>query len=349
MAKRKRLTPAQPGFLGAAPETKSMSDPLSEPRASHGAPISSVAGDASARAALDELSDAIQIARDDGRLIERLDIAAIDTHHLVRDRLEQDEDEMAALIDSLRARGQQTPIEVTLLASPAGDMTHGLISGWRRLTALRRLYSEAQDPRFATVKARVILPDSAGAAYLAMVEENEIRVNLSLYERARIGLKAVSEGVFPTPRVALQSLYGATTRSKRSKIGTFMTLVEPLDDTLRFPTAIPEKLGLALAREIQADPGFAPALAARLSEAAPQSAADEARILNTALAGPVDPKKSAPRPTAAPATSADDRRSLQVAPGIQLIHSPSKNRLELSGEGVTADLAAALQDWLKRL
>ncbi len=53
MAKRKRLTPAQPGFLagaGAAPETKSMipgSGPLSAP------PIAQVAGETAASAALD--------------------------------------------------------------------------------------------------------------------------------------------------------------------------------------------------------------------------------------------------------------------------------------------------------
>jgi hypothetical protein len=59
MAKRKRLTPAQPGFLGTAqkaPETKSMPVGMS-------APIAQVAGEASATAALAEVSQALADAR----------------------------------------------------------------------------------------------------------------------------------------------------------------------------------------------------------------------------------------------------------------------------------------------
>ncbi|SDE59263.1 ParB/RepB/Spo0J family partition protein [Ruegeria marina] len=356
MAKRKRLSPAQPVFLDGpvpgqrAPETKSM--PLST------APIAQVAGDASARAALDEMSQAMAAARAQGRMIELLPLDVIDERHLVRDRLEQNEEEMAALVDSLRARGQQMPVEVVPLPDPAGGRTHGLISGWRRLTALRRLYKETSDPKFATIRAMVIAPETAQDAYVAMVEENEIRVNLSHYERARIAVRAMKEGVYPSQRAALQGLFGNTTRSRRSKIGTFILLVEAFDAVLYFPSAISEKLGLALAREMVRDPGFADALKERLVSSPRDSAGAEMQILSRALAerqmppapvpDPVLPERPRLRSTAQNPASGE-RIVTRITKGIEMRFTPDQRRIELVGEGVSDRLAEMLEDWLKSL
>jgi len=353
MAKRKRLTPARPGFLaGGAPETKSLipGGPLPP------APIAQVAGEASASAALDELSREIQSARADGRLIERLPLAAIDEAHLVRDRLTQDEEELGVLMASLRARGQQTPVEVSRLPEPVGEATHGLISGWRRLTALRRLFEETGEARFATVKVLVMTPDTARDAYVSMVEENEIRVNLSLYERARITLKAVEEGVYPTARAALQGLFGSTTRSRRSKIGSFMVVVEALDGALAHAAAIPEKLGLALAGEIQDDAGFAPALRARLADAGYRNPQQELRALSAAIgaarqpAGTVGGTGTPDRPRLTvmdgSAQGHDDRRA-DLIPGLTARFSRRDKRIELTGEAVSEGFYLALREWLK--
>jgi len=355
MAKRKRLTPAQPGYLDGAPEVKSA---LGTPMASASAPIAQVAGDSAARAALDELSDLMETARADGRLIERIALDHIDERHLVRDRLEQDEDEMTALMDSLRARGQQTAIEVTALSERPDQRSHGLISGWRRLTALRRLYAETSDPRFATVKALVIRPETAQDAYVAMVEENEIRVNLSHYERARIAVRALREGVFDSQRAALQGLFGSTTRSKRSKIGTFIALVEAFDAVLYFPSAISEKLGLAVARELTRDPGFEAAVKARLKANERTTAGGEMKLLAAAVmaaqeqalirTAEPEPKPQEPAtPPHGPAVSAGERLNTQVAPGIRMGYTPDRNRIELTGDAVDAALMQDLQDWLR--
>ena len=170
MAKRKRLTPAQSGFLGAdrpAPETKPA--PLSPP-------IAQVAGEASARSALQELSGMVQDARLEGRLIRSIPLGDIQADYMLRDRLlaPQDED-MQALIDSLRTRGQQTPIDVVALP---GDR-FGLVSGLRRLTALRVLHDQSGGVGFDQIKARVISPQSGADAYISMVEENESRAGLA--------------------------------------------------------------------------------------------------------------------------------------------------------------------------
>ncbi|WP_109314021.1 ParB N-terminal domain-containing protein [Ruegeria sp. AU67] len=350
MAKRKRLTPAQPSYLGAVPEAKPA------PLGASTAPIAQVAGEASTVAALEEVTQVLQSARKEGRMIELLPLAAIDERHLVRDRLEQNEEEMAALLDSLRARGQQMPIEVVALPDTTGPRTHGLISGWRRLTALRRLYQETSDSKFAHVKAMVITPDTAQDAYVAMVEENEIRVNLSHYERARIAVRAMREGVYPTQKAALQGLFGNATRSKRSKIGTFIVLVEAFDTFLRFPSAISEKLGLALVREMTRDPGFADALKLELQNSPPDNAEAELQVLSSALAErPASPKTSAGakqhaitcRPVLA--IPARERVVTHVTSEIEMRFTPDKGSIELVGDAVSEQLADALQDWLRTM
>ncbi len=291
---------------------------------------------------------AIEAARAEGRIIELLPLAAIDAEHLVRDRLAQDEDEMEALMASLRKRGQQMPIEVVALPRPGPNgETHGLVSGWRRLTALRRLTEEAGDPAFATARALVVTPDTAQDAYLAMVEENEIRVNLSHYERARVARKAMQEGVFPNQRAALQGLFGNATRSKRSKIGTFILLVESFDDVLRFPSAISEKLGLALARELVRDPGLSTEIRTALAEHAPDTALAEMRLLAAIVAARADrathpEEPTEPRPVKAPRSAAVTR----ISDGLEMRFDARRGRIELSGAEATEDLVEALRGWL---
>ena len=343
MAKRKRLTPAQPDYLSAAPAARPAPGPLSS------APIAQVAGEASASAALDELSAAMRAARDEGRLIEALPLAAIDPAYLVRDRLVQDAEEMAALMASLAARGQQTPIEVVALPRPAGGHSHGLISGWRRLTALRQLYARDGDPRFATIRARIVTPDSMQAAYVAMVEENEIRAGLSHYERARIVVQAYREGLYPTYKTALQGLFDSVSRSKRSKIGSFVTLAENLDGDLRFPTAISEKLGLELVRALQTVPDFCSTLRARLAAAAPQTPEEELKQLSAALAASSAPAPAAAAPAAPP--TAPRARPAAAAPvaspaPVTLRYDRAAGRIELTGAGIDAAFHDALQAWL---
>lgn len=273
MAKRKRLTPANPAYLDTpAPETKSM---FSAPRT---APIADVARDASASAALNELSDSLARARDEGRMVVQIPLDQIETDHLVRDRVVVEEDAMQTLMTSLRSRGQQAPIEVVQLAPDR----YGLISGWRRCKALAALAAEINDLA-PTVLALLRRPDEAAGAYLAMVEENEIRVDLSYFERARIVAKAVEEGVFASERSALQELFHAASRAKRSKIGSFLPVVRALDGVLRFPHTLSERLGLSLAQVLTEDPGFSDELRRRMSAADVQSGEEETALLARAL------------------------------------------------------------------
>lgn len=346
MARRKRLSPARGDYLDDAP-------PAGAAAAFGAPPIARVAGDSAATAALAEVAEALQSARDQGRLVELLPLHSIDAQHLVRDRLGQDEDDRAALRDSLRARGQQTPIEVTRLPAPRGEQAYGLISGWRRLDALRHLHAETGEDRFATVKALVVTPASAQEAYVAMVEENEIRVDLSHYERARIVLKAVQEDVYPDMPAALQGLFGNATRSKRSKIGSFTRLVEAFDDLLAYPAAISEKLGLALLKALKSDPTLADRLRRDLRQTARSTAEGELALLAAVLPEDTPPSAAATteqtaRKDSVPARSDPAPRPVpqRLAPDLALRFDPDRGRIELTGAAVTEDLRAALSAWL---
>ncbi|AEI96526.1 ParB/RepB/Spo0J family partition protein [Roseobacter litoralis] len=321
MAKRKRLSPA--ALTEAPPETKAALGWMG-----HGTrrpPIADVTGDAAEQSAFEEVAGELRRARTEGRMVLSLPLEDIDATHLVRDRVVLDAEEMAVLKDSLRARGQQTPIEVLDL----GQGRYGLISGWRRLTALQALLQETEEDRFRTINALLRTPQDVGASYLAMVEENEIRADLSFYERARIAVQAARAGVFSDIHTAVQSLFSAARAPKRSKIMAFTHLVEKLDADLRFPAAIPEKVGLALVSALQTDKRFGARLTKALRAADPQHATAERKVLDAALK----------TRTATPPKPAE-----QILPGVTL--EAGRGRITLSGVNVDATLEADLRRWL---
>ena len=311
MAKRKRLD-VPTDTISPDLETKSA---FSAPRARM--PIAEVAGDTAGRAALEEVAREMTAAEEEGRVVKKLPIDKIALRHLTRDRLVLDEDEMAALVASIKARGQQTPIEVLRLGEG-----FGLISGLRRLEALRQL-GQTQ------VLAIIRQPETSQSAYQAMVEENEIRADLSFYERAQIAVAAVGQGVFPNAKSAVKGLFAHATKTKRSKIVKFITLVEELGHALRFPTTIPEHLGVKLGRAIEATPTLASGIAAALKAAQPKDATAERQVLENALK--------------APQTPAPARQPL----GPDLWLEPRAGRAVLSGKAVDETFLNDLADWVK--
>lgn len=330
MAKRKRLDPARL-IGGEAPEAPSAAD--ARPSLARRAPIADVAGDAASSAAFEEVAGALDAARKEGRMIQRIPLDDIDVSYLVRDRIAADEDEMQVLCASLAARGQQTAIEVADLGAGAVPRW-GLISGWRRLTALRRLRDAASTPEeaapFASVLALARQPSEAAEAYQAMVEENEIRVGLSYYERARIVARAVDKSVYADDRAGLSALFASASRAKRSKIGSFVRIVRALDGTLRFPASLTERTGLALAGALDANPGLEQVLTKALEVAAPQTSEAEAKAIAAAL-------PRAPRPTRP-----------EMAKGAVTVEAQADGRLILSGAlAADAGFRARLAKWLK--
>ena len=294
MAKRKRLTPANPMFLDPAPETKSA---VSAPSR---APIADVAREASATAAAEELARQRDRDRAEGRMVIAVSLSEIRRDYLSRDRIPTvDEEEMAALVESIRARGQQSPVDLVDLYPNRDGARYGLISGWRRCLALERLQAETGEARFGKVLALLRRPSESAEAYVAMIEENEIRVGLSHYERARIVTRAVEAGAYPDEAEALRGLFATASRAKRSKIKSFTAIVRALDGELGFPRALGERQGLALAQALEESPGLARQLTALLRRETPATPEAEAALLRRALA---PAKPPAPAPSPAPVT-----------------------------------------------
>jgi len=306
MAKRKRLSPA-----AASPETSKTP---------------------ATAAALDEITDELRNAKAGGRMVVPLRFDAIDARYLVRDRMEMESDAFETLKESLRTRGQQTPIEVVDL----GDGRYGLISGWRRLSALQALHAETKAPEFAEIQALIRAPDASSDAYLAMVEENEVRANISFYERARIAHCAAEAGVFTDARTAVKALFASAPRAKRSKINTFIALYEALGDTLQFPNALSEKQGLTLAKAVSETPELGITMLDGLLTHRPDTPEAELAVLQVAITG---------RKTESIQAQIDGIPDGQHG-GKPVYLRLSKGKLVLDGEGVTPALEAELRAWL---
>jgi hypothetical protein len=334
---RRRLTQAP---QAPVPHAEHPPYPAPSPPFALAAPIARVAADAAGTAAAREIADTLETARDTGRLVLDLALDAIAPDHLIRDRLPAEDPEMAALRESLRAHGQRTPIEVTPLADKGtGALPYGLISGWRRLAAFKALHAETNDPRFATIQALVRRPETARDAYIGMVEENEIRLGLSQYERARVAALAAARGVFESEEAALRALFATASRPKRSRIRAFLEIYHALDDSLRFPAHIPERLGLALVERLRA--GERPRIAAALAGANPETPEAELTVLGAVV-------RRLPPDAARPPASASAR---EIRPGVLLAQSLRGRTLtlRLTGKGVTPDLVRDVDAALQRL
>jgi ParB family chromosome partitioning protein len=316
MAKRKRLTPA---LFGTNDEALSgQIEPVRDRP-----PIARVAAETATEAAFAEVAGALATAREEGRLITKLPLDAIETGHLVRDRIAFDTDEMAALTASLKARGQQVPVDVVSLGSE-GEGRYGLISGLRRVMALREIGA-------GEVLALIRRPETSAEAYLAMVEENEIRAGVSFYERARVAAEAARFGLFESAHAAITHLFAQASPAKRSKIGSFVSVHEALGADLRFPAAIPERPGLEMAKALTEDHSFTRRLAEALARTPPQTASEERGVIEAALR-----RKGKATPKVPPK---------EIAPGIYA--ERGRGRLVLSGPAVTDELELALIGWLK--
>ncbi|KIN70374.1 ParB-like nuclease [Sulfitobacter donghicola DSW-25 = KCTC 12864 = JCM 14565] len=310
------------------------------------APIAQIAGDAASVAAFEALRAELDNATREGRIIRALPLGQVLETYLIRDRQHTAQEDIDALYQSIQARGQQAPIEVVMI-----ENGFGLISGWRRLQALRALYANTGEARFATVHALIRQPAAQADAYMAMVEENEIRANLSFYERARVTVQTLRAGVFETDKEALQGLFASVSFSKRSKIKSFMPVVEALDEVLQSPQDIPERLGLALSKLLGGDAQAAAQLRAQLREAH-ASGGSEREVLEAAVTS----QMKSVRPSEIPLEDTGPKEEVSVtlpalprqgALGEGLEMLARDGRVVVQGTAVNSAFVARLEAFLK--
>jgi len=142
---------------------------------------------------------------------------------------------------------------------------------------------------------------------------------------------AAARGAFEDTESALSALYGNVSRAKRSKIRSFVSLFEALDDKLQFPDAIPERLGLKIAAALKE--GKAGLLKKALSASAKTPEAEMGK-LTQALSGPET-------------KAASSKEDLGSDLTMEVRGTGKTRRVTLTGSGLTDDAIARLRKALR--
>jgi ParB family chromosome partitioning protein len=323
------------------------------------APIAQVAGDSAALAptASPEVraeharhkadAERLHQAEQAGLLMADVPIAQIEADAMVRDRTDLAEDEMMELRLSIAASGLRLPIEVFELAEPRADgKRYGLLSGYRRLMAVHGLLGLSQDDKYRSIRAIIRPRAGADAAFAAMVEENEVRAELSQFERGRIAVIAAQQGAFVNVEEAVNRLFASASKAKRSKVRSFALIFEELGDMLAYPEALSEKRGLRLAQALRA--GAETGLRAALAGFSPDDPEQEWGVIEPVIAvldaEPRDPRKGGRPSTRKPALGWQNAETLETSAGITIRRQRDSKGfvLRFEGRGLDSELMDSL-------
>jgi len=296
--------------------------------------------DPSMRAKLAEL-DKFRAVEAQGLVARLIPIEAIDTAVLTRDRMDLDPADFAELKAAILANGLRMPIEVYELDPAEGQGRYGLISGYRRLRAVSEL--RGQPGQAAGVIEALVRPVGSSAASMeAMVEENEIRADLTHFERGRIAVLAAQNGVYSTVEEATTKLFAFASKAKRSKIRSFAVVFERLGDVLSFPLALKEKQGLAIASGLR--DGAGDALREALAANTPADPSEEWTVIERVLKGfaakpPAGAKARGGRPKA-------QAQTFETARGTKIGWTRKGQGIVIQLDG---DIQDADMDWVIKL
>lgn len=349
MAKRRRLVAPDTSELDKIEEgfaAKPQVNPFAAGQTSV-PPIAKVAADAAEAHALSTMTDRVEAARDKadaekwrladgaGRTVQMIPIAEIDRGYLRRDRMGLDPEELEELIASIRVNGLRSPIEVVPL-----DDGYGLISGFRRLEACSRL-----GEGFEQIPAFVRTGQEGADAYVSMIEENELRSDLTPYERGRIAVLVAGQGVFPNVEDAVDTLFAAASRAKRSKVRSFAAVHEALGDMLCYPSQLSERLGLKLATALRS--GGQGTIRGALAALVPETPKEEADVLERALRSLSEPEKDVARGGRPKEVTKLDARALARGGLVTGEISPQGVRIDLKDCELSTEEAEALLEVIR--
>lgn len=323
------------------------------------APIAQVAAESAAQAPvtstearaeqarLQSEADRLHRAEAEGLLMAELPLADIEADALVRDRSVLDEAEMDELRLSIAAHGLRLPIEVFDLAEPEQDgPRYGLVSGYRRLLATRALLDLTGQDRYQTIRAVIRPRQQADAAFVAMVEENEVRAELSQFERGRIAVIAAQQGAFVNVEEAVNRLFATASKAKRSKVRSFAMIFEELGDMLIFPENLSEKRGLRLAGALRhgAEPLLREALATGQGTDPDAEWAQIEAVIDRTEAGPRHVQRGGRPRKPAPVLGWRNAEVMETSAGITIRRSSDDQGyiLRFEGRGIDSELMDSL-------
>ena len=188
--------------------------------------------------------------------ILQIPIRTIDAFALPRDRSTLDPAALAELQSSVATEGLRQPIEVWCLSTPTPEHQYGLISGLRRLAAHVNLAELRGNGDFTTIAAFVRTPVDFPAALAAMVTENEIRTQITPWEKADLILQSVALAIFDTPDAAIAKLFPEATATARSRLRAIASVVEALSEVMTDGPSYSLRQLLRIASALRADFGM---------------------------------------------------------------------------------------------
>lgn len=276
--------------------------------------------------------------------ITQLPLETIDAEALPRDRFTLDEEALATLQRSILTEGLRQPIEVFPLAGrPPCDW--GLISGLRRLTVFRNLARIRGNGDYASIPVVVRTPETIPEAMAAMVTENEVRAEITPWEKATLILESVRLDYFPTPDAALLTLYPYISPTARSRLRAVAGVVEALGDImLGGPTySLRQLLRISGALRL----GFGPLIEVALREHHEKTPAAQWELIQNIL---IEAEESLTEPQT-PQAPGRPRRLLYPRSNLIIRREriPGGYRLIFTGEEARGMLMDSVLDQIERL
>lgn len=283
--------------------------------------------------------------------ITPLPLDEISAHALPRDRGTLDKAALLELQTSIALTGLRMPIEVFEMAEPTagpnGPQRYALISGLRRLTAVRTLRDLRGNGDFTTIAAVIRAPASLPAALAEMVAENEVRAAPSPWDRGRILVELVRLGHFPTIDAAVEGLHPTASRQKRARLRACALVVEELDSLLTTPEDLTENRMLRLASALRG--GFVDLIQQILTEVRGKSLPTQWEALLPTL---IEADRGEEEIPATYFTPARPRRMLELPQGLLIRRelTPQGWALRFSGpeakkKGIMDDVMDYVERW----
>ncbi|MEX3017138.1 ParB/RepB/Spo0J family partition protein [Gymnodinialimonas hymeniacidonis] len=217
--------------------------------------------------------------------IHHIPLDQIDANALPRDRTALDPTALADLELSIAAHGLRMPVEVCRARDNVGP-PYALISGFRRLTAHRNL-------GLTEISAFLRTPADATAAMASMIEENEIRADITPWERAKICLTAIDAGLFDTLDQAIPRLFPTYDRNRTARLRATTEVVQHFGDhALTDPRGLSQRQLTRLATNLRG--GMGDTMLIALQESSDTSPAIQWSLL-TAIMDDAEAEAKAPR------------------------------------------------------
>lgn len=176
--------------------------------------------------------------------IHQIPLDRIGADALIRDRSVTDAEADSELAASILAQGLRQPIELWELPDDEGEgPRYGLISGFRRLAACRLL-------EHATIPAFIRSPATGLDLYTLMVAENEMRAQITPWEKGALAFTLLRSGRFPNADTVIDHLFSSLGRQKKHRLRSILMVVEEFDGCFSTPERLStqriERLAAAL-------------------------------------------------------------------------------------------------------